>query len=224
MQQHWDRFARDDAIHAILALDRPVSDQEFYSGGRRIVADIMTWAFDGVPRGRLIEIGCGMGRTAAAFADHFTRVDALDISPSMVAKARERCTAPNLHFHTTDGASLRPFDDSTFDAVFSFLVFQHIPSERVIRGLLHEIARVLTPQGRACIQFDTRPRSLLTDLYKSLPDPLLPRKHRRFMRRYRRNPADVRTWASEAGLTIVRERDPHTDTHFFVLQRATTVL
>lgn len=218
MQQHWDRFARENPVHAILALDRPMSDQEFLSGGRPIVADMMAWAFDASPRRRLLEIGCGMGRTAVHFSTHFDRVDALDVSASMIARARQLCSAPNLHFHTTDGAALA-FDDASVDAVFSFLVIQHIPSDDVIRTLLGEVARVLTQTGRACLQFDTRPRSLLVEAYKHLPDPLLPRKHRRFMRRYRRRAEDLRAWMTDAGLTILRERDPDTDTHFFVLTR-----
>jgi SAM-dependent methyltransferase len=221
MQSQWDRFGRDDPMHAILALDHPITDQEFLSGGRRIVEDIMAWAFDGVPRRRLLEIGCGMGRTAASFAGFFQSVDAIDVAPSMVQRARDLCRAPNLHFHVADGSTLKPFENHSCDAVFSFLVLQHIPSETVLRGLLHEVARVLARDGRACLQFDTRDRSWLVEAYKSLPDPLLPRKHRRFMRRYRRSAAALRAWMNDAGLAILRERDPGTDTHFFVLTRAT---
>jgi ubiquinone/menaquinone biosynthesis C-methylase UbiE len=217
MSQRWERFAQEDAIHAILALDRPLSDQEFLAGGAPIVADMMSWAFDGLPRTRLLEIGCGMGRTALHFASHFESVDAVDVSPEMVRRARELCPAPNLRFHTIDGASLPLFEDRTFDAVFSFLVLQHVPSEEVLQSLLSEVSRVLRPGGRAALQFDTRPRSRLGELYKLLPDSLLPRKHRRYMRRYRRDPRTVEGWIDAAGLKILAQRDPGTDTHFYLL-------
>ena len=170
-------------------------------------------------RCRLLELGCGMGRTATHFGDHFGRVDAVDVSARMVERARGLCMPQNVHFHVSDGTTLQPFENGSMDAVFSFLVLQHVPSEQVLRGLMHEIARVLAQGGRAALQFDTRPASLLGDLYKAVPDPLLPRKHRRYMRRYRRDPRGVRGWITEAGLVIVKERDPATDTHFFVVSK-----
>ncbi len=218
MGRHWERFAQEDPVHAILALDRPLPEREFLAGGAPIVEDMMGWAFAGVPRGGLLEIGCGMGRTAVHFASRFERVDAVDVSSHMIGRARALCAAPNLHFHTTDGSGLA-FPDSSMDAVFSFLVLQHIPSEAVLRSLLREVGRVMRPQARAALQFDTRPRSLLTDLYKSLPDPLLPRKHRRYMRRYRREPRALERWFREAGLGVVAQRDPGTDTHFYLLTK-----
>jgi ubiquinone/menaquinone biosynthesis C-methylase UbiE len=219
MGRHWERFAQEDPVHAILALDRPLPEREFLAGGKPIVDDMMAWAFCGVHRGRLLEIGCGMGRTAVHFASHFGEVDALDVSSNMIGRARALCAAPNLRFHTTDGSALA-FPDSSMDGVFSFLVLQHIPSEAVLRSLLCEVGRVMRPHARAALQFDTRPRSLLADVYKSLPDPLLPRKHRRYMRRYRREPRALERWFQGAGLEVVAQRDPGTDTHFYLLGKA----
>ena len=216
MGRHWERFAREDPVHAILALDRPLPEREFLAGGRPIVEDMMAWAFAGVRKGNLLEIGCGMGRTAFHFASHFARVDAVDVSSVMIERARSLCAAPNLHFTATNGNSL-PFPDSSMDGVFSFLVLQHIPSATVLRAVLAEIRRVMRPDARAALQFDTRPRSLLAEVYKSLPDLLLPRKHRRYMRRYRRDPRSLQSWFEEAGLTTLAERDPGTDTHFYLL-------
>ena len=70
------------------------------------------------------------------------------------------------------------------------------------------------------IQFDTRRDGLALRLYRALPDPLLPRAHRRFLRRYRRDAAVLRDLMRAAGLAIVEERHAGSDQHFFLLAPA----
>ena len=149
----WDRFARRDALfHA----DPNTGDEaEFLAAGRRNVARVMEWLGEDAARGRMLEIGCGPARTAEAFAAFFERVDGVDVSPEMLRRARARPLPPNLVLTATSGADLEPFDDGAFDFVFSHLVFQHIDEEAVVASYLHEVARVLAPQGLALLQFDT---------------------------------------------------------------------
>jgi ubiquinone/menaquinone biosynthesis C-methylase UbiE len=47
---------------------------------------------------------------------------------------------PNVTFQATDGANL-PLEANSFDFVFSYEVFQHLPSHEVIRQNLTEVAR-----------------------------------------------------------------------------------
>jgi SAM-dependent methyltransferase len=82
------------------------------------------------------------------FADNFAEIHALDISPLMIEQAQQRLAGrANVHFHVTTGDSLAPLADATFDLVFSYIVFQHVPSKGAIYSYVREAARVLAPGG-----------------------------------------------------------------------------
>ena len=101
---------------------------------------------------RVLTIGCGIGRLEEFFAPHFKEVVGIDIAEKMVEQAKERLAhVRNAHFVATDGVSY-PFENGSFDFVFSYLVFQHMPNKEVVEKNLREVARVLTPGGVAKIQ------------------------------------------------------------------------
>jgi hypothetical protein len=77
---------------------------------------------------------------------------------------------------------------------------------------------VLSPDGAALIQLDTRPRSLATSLVQRLPDALLPRSRRRHMRRYRRSTGRVADLVAEAGLRVEEERGARSAEHWLMLR------
>lgn len=217
MRARWDRFAREDARFYIATSREDWNDDAFIESGRALVNDTMQWIGDRAGRNRLLEIGCGLGRTAIHFAEHFARVDAVDISPEMIRRANERPHPDNLHFCIGSGEDLADYPDASFDVIFSSIVMQHIPYEESVRMYIREVGRLLTVNGCAVLQFDTRPESLALKLYKSLPDALLPRVHRRGIRRYRRRVETLHEWFDEANLTIRDERGRRTAEHYFLL-------
>jgi SAM-dependent methyltransferase len=219
MRGAWDRRAENDALYGIEASRRDWTHDEFFEHGRGMVAQAMEWLGDDVRRGRMLDVGCGLGRTAVPFAAVFEEVDGVDISRAMVERAVALGLPPNVRLQATSGADLAPFSDGTFDLVFSEHVFQHIPAEAVIAGYIREIGRVLKAGGVALLQFDTRPVTLGSRLVDLVPDRLLPRKRRRYMRRYRRDRDDVRAMARAAGLTTGWERGERSHWHWFMLRR-----
>ena len=79
-------------------------------------------------------------------SDLFGHVYAVDVSEEMLKSARLSVgNKPNVTLLLNDGASLGPLADSTIDFAFSFIVFQHIPSELVIESYFSEVFRVLKP-------------------------------------------------------------------------------
>lgn len=219
MRREWDRRADTDALSAIEASRREWTHDEFFNDGRRMVEQAMDWLGEGVERGRMLEVGCGLGRTATPFAAFFDHVDGVDISPSMVDQAIALGLPPNVRLQATSGEDLAPFEDRTFDFVFSEHVFQHMPDATAIARYMAEIGRVLKPGGGALLQFDTRPRSLGSRLLDIAPDRLLPQTRRRYMRRYRRDPDQIREMAHTGGLTIDWERAERAHWHWFMLRR-----
>ena len=74
----------------------------------------------------------------------FGRVDAVDISPVMIAQASVALAArPNVHLYVNNGSDLSMFSDETFDFAISAIVFQHIPKQAIVENYIKETWRVL---------------------------------------------------------------------------------
>lgn len=104
-----------------------------------------------LPGKRVLEVGCGTGLVLARLAPHAASAVGVDLSPGMLARARDR----GLEVHEGSATAL-PFGDHSFDVVCSFKVLAHVPD---IEGALREVARVLRPGGVAILEFYNR-RSL----------------------------------------------------------------
>jgi ubiquinone/menaquinone biosynthesis C-methylase UbiE len=107
---------------------------------------------------RLLDVGCGTGAAVRAAAEVVERAVGVDLSPKMLAEARERATGlPGVEFVEGDSEEL-PFEDCEFTAVLCTTSLHHYPRPEVAA---REIARVLAPGGRAVIG-DATSDALLT--------------------------------------------------------------
>ena len=97
----------------------------------------------------VLEIGGGIGTDLSQFARHGARVTDLDLSAGHLALAQENFGRRGLKgtFIHHDAESL-PFDDNTFDLVYSNGVLHHTPNTRQV---VQEIRRVLKPGGKAIV-------------------------------------------------------------------------
>ncbi|QYJ05443.1 class I SAM-dependent methyltransferase [Nocardioides panacisoli] len=99
-----------------------------------------------------LEIGCGSGYGSKLILDQFgaASLDAIDLDPAMVERARRR-----LHRYgdrsrveqgsVTDLVTVAGSTEPVYDAVFDFAIIHHIDDWR---AALHEVWRVLKPGGR----------------------------------------------------------------------------
>jgi glycosyltransferase involved in cell wall biosynthesis/ubiquinone/menaquinone biosynthesis C-methylase UbiE len=98
---------------------------------------------------QVLEVGGGMGTDLAQFATHGAIVTDVDLSGGHLQLAQENFQLRGLtaRFVHHDAESL-PFDDDTFDLVYSNGVLHHTPNTTRAVG---EILRVLKPGGRAIV-------------------------------------------------------------------------
>jgi ubiquinone/menaquinone biosynthesis C-methylase UbiE len=148
MRADWNQRANEDAYYYVAFGRREQDDEEFFSTASDIVKGFV-WDLKRV-RGRdaALEIGCGPGRLMRPLAEHFREIYGVDVSDEMIKLAKERLrNTPNAHPQVTSGSDLSQFPDEKFDFVYSYAVFQHIPSRDVVLNYLREARRVLKPGG-----------------------------------------------------------------------------
>lgn len=100
----------------------------------------------------VLEIGCGAGAgiesiTRCLRAELPESIDAFDLDPKQVERARSRLlpqsSLPKLRLSVGDAERIDA-PDASYDAVFEFTIFHHIPDWQ---RALCEVARVLRPGG-----------------------------------------------------------------------------
>jgi SAM-dependent methyltransferase len=102
----------------------------------------------------VLEVGCGPGTDGERFARAGARYTGVDLSGESLLLARKRFELFDLpgELRQVDATGL-PFEDETFDFVYSHGVIHHIPAvEEVVR----EIHRVLRPGGEALVMVYNR--------------------------------------------------------------------
>ena len=210
MKKMWNQRAAEDPFFYVETAFWDGDVDAFFALGEeraKLVVDPVI-ASSAVPASDMtsLEIGCGLGRFSRPLATRFRRVVAVDVSDEMVRQARELSPLleyPNLDFRATDGESLTLIETGAIDFVFSYEVFQHMPSYDVIAGNFREIARVLTPTGIALIHLGTKSPSRrgnvvkgVRNTAKSAATRVLPRTTSRVfgMRRF----TSDRTWTGSS--------------------------
>jgi SAM-dependent methyltransferase len=160
-ERFWDERAREQALFFVdNTVDYRDPDLErFWAGGEEAVSAILGEL--GVAIGEndsLVEIGCGVGRLTRPLAARAAHVTALDVSGEMLARARQLNPGlANVRWLHGDGESLAGVADSSVDACFSHVVFQHLPSPELTLGYVREMGRVLRPGGWAAFVLSTDP-------------------------------------------------------------------
>jgi len=107
----------------------------------------------GADKVRLLDLGCGTGRTLHQLAiTHPTmRLHGCDLSPAYIKKARERLAdVAELTLAVENGESL-PWADATFDVVTSTYMFHELP-RNARRNVVREMLRVVRPGGLVVIE------------------------------------------------------------------------
>ena len=124
---------------------RRIGRLEARRAGEQMLVDVLPTA----PR-RVLDLGCGDGRLTALVLAHRTSVTdvvALDRSPPMLERARERFAGtPSVRVLQADMTRPLPEMDGLFDLVISGFAIHHLEHDRK-RSLFAEVSHFLAPGG-----------------------------------------------------------------------------
>lgn len=157
-KKKWKKIGKENNKHVVIAgFGKNITEEQFSETGKNhcetlIKNDPFFRKLNPLNNKRILEIGCGTGRITGFIAENFQEVRGIDISEEMIEQAKNHLAGKtNIHLYATDGLHM-PFPDAFFDAVFSFIVFQHMPNRQTVKKNLEETARVLKIGGLAKIQ------------------------------------------------------------------------
>ncbi len=194
MRATWDALASGDTATYVGDPARGRDELDALFG--RLGAD---------PRGGLaVEVGCGPGRMTGALAERFDRVLALDVSPAMLARARESVPDARVEFLRISGERLDGVADASADVVVCYLVLQHLPGRRLVLSYLGEFGRVLAPGGEAFVQLPVYDGGLLPRVWRAARSLAVPLARRtRALRGTRLTAGELERGLAAAGLRVV---------------------
>lgn len=160
MREDWNQRASEDAYYYVAFGRREQDDEEFFATAADVMRGLTAELKRLDRRDAALEIGCGPGRLMRPMSRHFGEVHGVDVSDEMIRLAKERLRGvANAHPQVTAKSDLAMFPDAKFDFVYSYAVFQHIPSREVVLGYLREAWRVLKPGGVIRCQLNGLPQT-----------------------------------------------------------------
>ena len=116
-----------------------------------LIEELLNWAgvnsLESSPQ-NIIDVGCGIGGSTLYLAQKFkATATGITLSPVQASRAKQRAEAANLgktvQFQVADALNM-PFEDDTFDLVWSLESGEHMPDKT---KFLQECYRVLKPGG-----------------------------------------------------------------------------
>lgn len=110
-----------------------------------LIEELLRWG--GVQQAsQILDVGCGIGGSALYLAEKYRAIaTGITLSPVQANRAQERAKAAGLeaHFEVADALAM-PFEDKSFDLVWSLESGEHMPDKA---QFLSECCRVLKPGG-----------------------------------------------------------------------------
>jgi len=120
-----------------------VSLGELASEHARLVLDVIARGLGNPKNLRVLDVGCGIGRTDCVLERGVGELYGVDVSRQSLDAARGN--APATRFVHYDGKCL-PFADASFDAAFAISVVHHVPPALRSR-FMAEMLRTIRPRG-----------------------------------------------------------------------------
>lgn len=112
---------------------------------RDMEAEVLRKVFLNPHYGNILELGCGTGKNTGWLAEKADFVTAIDVSPNMIKKAREKIKAENVTFSESDLRVVWPVKPGWANLITCSLVLEHIKD---LDFIFSEAARALKRNGK----------------------------------------------------------------------------
>ncbi len=142
---------KKETAQALLKLSRDEYDTyaSEFSGTRKFFWRELEFLKEYVtPGSKILDIGCGNGRLLDLFEGLDIEYTGIDSSKELIAIAQKERGSRGAFIHA-DALSL-PFEDGTFDVVFSVAMLHHVPDHKNRMQCVSEAQRVLK-HGGTCV-------------------------------------------------------------------------
>jgi len=126
----WDRFAKRYA-------KSPVADEDAYQKKLQVTREYLR------PDMEVLEFGCGTGSTAIAQAPYVKHIQAVDISPKMLAIAQGKVDAKNINNITFALSGIEDFSvaDRSFDVVMGHSILHLVEDKELVIAKVHDLLK-----------------------------------------------------------------------------------
>ena len=139
--------------HQRLILEQFTNQAVPFSQMQNHSPELLLTASGAGPQDTVLDVACGPGLMACAFAKVARHVTGIDLTPAMIEQAKVMQQADgltNLTWHVGDVQPL-PFADGSFSLVFTRYSFHHFLDPKTV---LAELVRVCSPGGRVVVVSD----------------------------------------------------------------------
>ena len=155
--------------HDDTILDQFTKQAQLFQATHRLAEDATRLALEvsGVSADDVVlDVACGPGILACAFAKQARRVTGIDITPAMLEQARTlqgESMLENVDWQTCDVNNL-PFEDNSFSMLITRYAFHHFERPDAV---LTEMVRVCAPGGKVVV-IDAAPPAEKSDAYNDV--------------------------------------------------------
>jgi ubiquinone/menaquinone biosynthesis C-methylase UbiE len=147
---NWTKADRETEQHQRLIVDQFTRQAVPFSQMPDQSPELILAASEVRPTDTVLDLACGPGMLACAFAQVARHVTGIDLTPAMIERAqaleREKGRT-NMTWHIGDVLPL-PFADSSFSLAFTRYSFHHFLDPKAV---LAEMIRVCAPGGRVVV-------------------------------------------------------------------------
>ncbi len=142
-KEFWENQAKVTDLHEAVRGQKILGDevQSFHDQKLRTLLELE-------PSNVVLDAGCGVGDQAILISPEASKIKAIDFSPAMVDRCKERLAdqgITNTEVEVANVTSL-PFSDASFDRTVSIAVLQYLNPDEVNK-MFSEIKRVVKPGG-----------------------------------------------------------------------------
>jgi SAM-dependent methyltransferase len=157
--RNWETLGAEDPLWAVLSEDTKTGGRwnitDFLATGEADVAKYVSILERANAPGQfanVLDFGCGVGRLSLAWSKRSQFVTGVDVSTTMVERARAILSKTNnVRVLANKRNDLSLFADNSFDLVASHICLQHIPTENAL-NYIAEFGRVCKEGGFVAFQ------------------------------------------------------------------------